>query len=468
MNTLSRRIFALLLLLCLLCQPFVALAQEELPPTLEEDPEEMVALEEDPDALAAETSLEESAGEVETHVATNTVALKVRRGPGEEYKSIDSITADSIIYILELGSEWCKIRTRYDVGFVKTKYLTDIRDYDASLGLTGAEVNVPTPSYDVTTDSSEPFKQGYKAFAVKNALIYKEMDERSRIIGKVPTYEEVLVSHVQGDWCYAKYGKDIGYIRNSSLFKWDRIDPYAGDIPGCIVYPAMVFVKHSTDIISYADRDKEPKKQEVFKTINPGSALCVELPDEDGLYKTPYWRTTGYITEEDIAYTIPVVPYAEAQPGDLISVMTTYYALGIHTLQYQGRNWNIYLATTNITDAVLAPNEEFDIYKYIGPYRKSTGYLPAPIASPTALWGYGGGTCQVSTTLYNTLIQVPLLINHRKVHANSGAKYIPKGFDAAVGGGDINLVFTNTLPYTIRLTFFMSDGVLTCCIFRDA
>ena len=39
-------------------------------------------------------------------------------------------------------------------------------------------------------------------------------------------------------------------------------------------------------------------------------------------------------------------------------------------------------------------------------------------------------------------------------------------FDAAVGGGDINLKMTNTLPYPIRFVFMNSDGVLTCCIFR--
>ena len=47
-----------------------------------------------------------------------------------------------------------------------------------------------------------------------------------------------------------------------------------------------------------------------------------------------------------------------------------------------------------------------------------------------------------------------------------GMYYIPKGFDAAVGGGDINLTMINTLPYAIRFQLFISDGVLTCCVFR--
>ena len=39
-----------------------------------------------------------------------------------------------------------------------------------------------------------------------------------------------------------------------------------------------------------------------------------------------------------------------------------------------------------------------------------------------------------------------------------------QGFDAAVGGGNINLTLENTLPYAIRYQFFDCDGVLTCCI----
>ena len=83
------------------------------------------------------------------------------------------------------------------------------------------------------------------------------------------------------------------------------------------------------------------------------------------------------------------------------------------------------------------------------------------------LAGYGGGTCQTNTTFYNTVMQIPLLVTHRKVHIEVGMYYAKQGFDAAVGGGDINLIMENTLPYPVRFQFFNSDGVLTCCVFKD-
>jgi len=456
MTTLFRRIFLFLLLACLLCPLWGVFAEEAGEVLLEEDPALLQNESEDHEAANGE-----AVQETEKYVATAAVALKVRRGPGSDYSGIYSIPKDSLVYILEMGEEWSKIRTRRIEGYVLTKYLLDIRDYDASRGIAGASVETAQEARTTALDDTEDFTRSFKAYAVRGSALYTEPDERGRFLCNVPTYEEVIISHNQGDWSYGKYKNYTGYIRTAHLFKWDRIDPYAGDIPGCIVYPILAFVDRTTDIRSYGDDGKK-----ILKTMNPGTALCVELPDEQGRYKTPYWRTTGYITEEDIVNTIPVVPYDQAQPGDLISVMTTYYGVGAKTLQIWGRNWNIYLSTSMISNNVLYPGEQFDSYKYIGPYRKSTGYKPAPIMSPRALMGFGGGTCQVNTTLYNTVIRLPIYVDHRKVHANAGIKYIPKGFDAAVGGGDINMVFTNTLTYSIRFNFFVSDGVMTCCIFR--
>ena len=47
-----------------------------------------------------------------------------------------------------------------------------------------------------------------------------------------------------------------------------------------------------------------------------------------------------------------------------------------------------------------------------------------------------------------------------------GIYYAKKGFDAAVGGGDINLTMVNTMPYAIRYQMFVSDGLVTCCIYK--
>lgn len=46
--------------------------------------------------------------------------------------------------------------------------------------------------------------------------------------------------------------------------------------------------------------------------------------------------------------------------------------------------------------------------------------------------GYGGGNCQVSSTLYNAVLAVPsLTVTERHPHSNH-VPYVPEGKDAAV------------------------------------
>lgn len=435
-HRLTVRILSLLAALLLFAQPLCVLAEEQEEPI--------------------------------THIATSTVALKVRRSADKNALACDSIPRGSFVYITEFGNEWCKVRTQYAEGYVLTKYLTEIlvqegfENTEAAPAAAEEEARPTEPVGEVqpgfTTNESN-FREAYRSHALVNAAMYELPSTTSRYVGEVPIYQELIVSEVSGDWCLARYNGRYGYIQNKTLFKWDRIDPYAGEIPGCIVWPYMAFLKESVTV-------RELSSNKELKTLNPGAAICVGEKDEYGRYPTPYHRTTGYVLEDDIAWLMPVADWQNAQSGDLISVFTTYFGVGISTLQYQGRNWNIRLSSTYINGSILQPGQEYNQNQVIGPYRKSTGYKEAPIMSDEATSGYGGGTCQTNTTFYNTVIQLPLLVKHRRVHADVGMEYALQGFDAAVGGGAINLIMENTLPYAIRFQTFISDGVLTICIFK--
>ncbi len=402
-----------------------------------------------------------------THIAKATVMLKVRRSPADDAYGCDSIPRDSLVYITEYGKVWSKVRTASQEGYVKNKYLTDVKVVDpeavaAQEAAAEAEAVLVGELQPGFTMNESNFSEQYYAHTVKDRVrLHAEPNEMSKTLRNINIYTQVIVGEISGDWCFVRYkGTEYGYIRTDYLFKWDRIDPFAGDIPGLDIWPNLAFVNKMTTIY-------ELETGEELFTINPGSAICVGEKDAFGRYPLPYWRTTGYVTEEDIAYVMPVADWETAESGDLISVMTTYFAVGKSTLQYQGRNWNIHLASDFISGTVLQPGEVYNMNQTIGPYQAATGYHSAPIMSPHALMGNGGGTCQVNTTFYIATMQLPLLVTHRKVHAEVGIYYALQGFDAAVGGGDINLIMENTLPYPIRYQFMNSDGVLTCCIFKE-
>lgn len=71
---------------------------------------------------------------------------------------------------------------------------------------------------------------------------------------------------------------------------------------------------------------------------------------------------------------------------------------------------------------------------------------------------YGGGVCQVSTTLYNAVLSLPLKIEAWSIHRYTGVSYVPQFFDAAVGRYS-DLRFTNTLPYSICVLASAENGI---------
>ena len=97
------------------------------------------------------------------------------------------------------------------------------------------------------------------------------------------------------------------------------------------------------------------------------------------------------------------------------------------------------------------------------------GYLIAgTLSDGSASSGYGGGTCQVSSTLYNALLQLPgINILYRRAHGEDCAPYLPHGVDAAVGNKTQNLRWRNDYDFPIRVEAHTSgDGALCMLIYR--
>lgn len=127
----------------------------------------------------------------------------------------------------------------------------------------------------------------------------------------------------------------------------------------------------------------------------------------------------------------------------------------------KARSNNITIAANSINGVVLQPNEVFSYNNTVGPTIKRRGYKMARIfKNGQDGKGYGGGVCQVSSTLYNTADDFGMEIIERHPHSKE-VKYVPEGRDAATSYGGVDLKFKNTMPYPVRIETSVSDGVLT-------
>ena len=164
----------------------------------------------------------------------------------------------------------------------------------------------------------------------------------------------------------------------------------------------------------------------------------------------------------------PVSPTDEELYEDCpIAAYTSYYKM-IQTENNISRIHNIKVGC-GLVSIVLEPGEQFDGNEVMGPYGPKRGYEPAIVMyQGKDVLGYGGGTCQVSSTLYNAVRQLPgLRIDWRRPHGASGATYLPIHCDAAVGTDTQNFKFTNMYDFPIRIEGCSSgDGALSMRIYK--
>ena len=73
---------------------------------------------------------------------------------------------------------------------------------------------------------------------------------------------------------------------------------------------------------------------------------------------------------------------------------------------------------------------------------------------------YGGGICQVATTLYNAVLYANLEIIERYNHSYS-VSYVPASRDATVSYGGKDFKFKNSRTYPIKLVASAKNGVIS-------
>ncbi len=131
--------------------------------------------------------------------------------------------------------------------------------------------------------------------------------------------------------------------------------------------------------------------------------------------------------------------------------------LGIKTLIGEGKSnfkgstksriHNIQVATSRFDGLLIKPGEEFSFVKNLGEVDGEHGYKPElVIKNNVTKPEFGGGICQVSTTVFRAAVYSGLKITARKNHAYPVHYYNPQGFDATIYIPRPDLRFVNNTP----------------------
>lgn len=152
----------------------------------------------------------------------------------------------------------------------------------------------------------------------------------------------------------------------------------------------------------------------------------------------------------------------------LVSEFTTSFSGS--TYGKANRVFNIVKAASMIDGRVVAPGEEFDTNATLGDRNEENGWKTAAgIRDGTYVQEYGGGVCQVSTTLYNAVLMADLEVTERH-HHSWPLGYVDIGRDATISTGGPNLRFVNTSsgPITISALTDKEKKTVTVRIYGRA
>ena len=128
---------------------------------------------------------------------------------------------------------------------------------------------------------------------------------------------------------------------------------------------------------------------------------------------------------------------------------------------------NIRITCNTINGTTIHVGESFSFNSIVGKSTTSNGYQEADvIINGEKKQGLGGGNCQVSSTIYNAVLQTSgLVVTERHPHGKPVA-YVEKDHDAAISYGSMDLKFRNDTGYDIKLYVSSDDSYVSVRIVR--
>ena len=290
-------------------------------------------------------------------------------------------------------------------------------------------------------------------------VVYEEMDSESKQLARYFKNKAVKITGVYPYWLEIEYGDGYAYVVRNRVDASDPIDMVNTPYCGVEKYDFYTDISRITPVMSAPD-----DYSDVLALLTPGARIAI-IGFEEGYAKLIYKRQYCYINTNFLSEVLPVARTVD-QADDVIPLA----AFTSFATESENRNINLAMCGVYMAQTPMHPGERWNFNNITGPFTLRRGYLEAGIlADDEATTGMGGGSCQVSGTLYNAVLQLPgIFINHRRAHGNNGAKYLPYGMDAASATTEQNLILTNMYDFPVRIETSVHDTCITILLYKDA
>lgn len=201
--------------------------------------------------------------------------------------------------------------------------------------------------------------------------------------------------------------------------------------------PQNAVLQASNGVVSAFQLSQEGRELDQKQAIvDIGNALLARAADGITEVDTSLVKLTVKVTQPEITSS------SLEQYGlkELVATGTTDFRKSP-----SNRVHNITIGANAINGTLLKPGEEFSTLGKLGAIDASTGYLPElVIKNNKTVPDYGGGLCQVSTTLFRSALNAGMKITSRRNHSYRVSYYEPPvGMDATIFDPSPDFKFIN-------------------------
>jgi len=118
----------------------------------------------------------------------------------------------------------------------------------------------------------------------------------------------------------------------------------------------------------------------------------------------------------------------------------------------QNRRHNIKVGAQILHGLLISPDQEFSLVQALGRIDKDAGFLPElVIKGDRTVLEYGGGLCQIGTTMFRLALNAGLPITERASHSYRVSYYEPAGLDATIYNPRPDFRFVNDTGHHLLL-----------------
>ncbi|WP_406946064.1 VanW family protein [Halobacillus sp. SY10] len=178
-----------------------------------------------------------------------------------------------------------------------------------------------------------------------------------------------------------------------------------------------------------------------------------------------YLHSTGKATIH-----VPTIPAHPRVDGELLATIRTKQ-IGQYVTYFnknnKERSHNIRLAAEALDSHVVFPGEVFSFNKVVGKRTVEKGYKRAPvIVKGEVTEGIGGGICQLSSTLFNSVDLAGVEIMERYSHSKR-VPYVPEGRDATVSWYGPDFTFKNQYNQPLLIRSKVVGGKMVVTVYSS-